>query len=69
MAETYCGKTCTSCIQKEALNCPGCKVGPGRQYSGECALAKCCRNKKHQEELSGDFACRQQLHLVFFFLY
>lgn len=49
MAETYCGKTCMDCEQKEALNCPGCKAGPGRQYSGDCKLAKCCREKGHQE--------------------
>lgn len=28
MAETYCGKTCAECTQKEILNCPGCKAGP-----------------------------------------
>lgn len=47
MAETYCGKTCEECIQKDALNCPGCKAGPGRQFGGECELAKCCRDKGH----------------------
>ena len=49
MAETYCGKTCVECAQKEALNCSGCKAGPGRQYGGDCELAKCCRSKGHQE--------------------
>lgn len=49
MAETYCGKTCAECAQKETLNCSGCKTGPGRQYGGDCELAKCCTDKGHQE--------------------
>ena len=49
MAETYCGKTCAECIQKETMNCFGCKTGPGSQYGGDCELAKCCRSKGHQE--------------------
>lgn len=49
MAETYCGKNCTDCSQKETLSCPGCKVGPGKQYGGDCKLAKCCIEKGHQE--------------------
>lgn len=48
MAETYCGKTCAECVQKEALSCPGCKAGPGKQYGAECELAKCCTGKGHQ---------------------
>lgn len=48
MAETYCGKSCAECRQKEFLNCPGCKVGPGRRFDGDCELAKCCREKGHE---------------------
>ena len=48
MADTYCGKICAECTQKEMLNCPGCKAGPGRQYGGDCELAKCCRDKGHE---------------------
>lgn len=48
MAETYCGKSCAECAQKENLNCPGCKAGPGRQIGGECELARCVRNKSHE---------------------
>lgn len=48
MPETYCGKTCAECVQKEKLNCPGCKPGPGRQYGGDCELAQCCRSKGHE---------------------
>lgn len=47
MTETYCGKSCIDCTQKEELNCPGCNAGPGRQFGGECELAKCCREKGH----------------------
>lgn len=48
MAETYCGKTCAECVSKEALSCSGCKAGPGRQYGGDCELAKCCTSKGHE---------------------
>lgn len=48
MSETYCGKSCADCAQKEALNCPGCRPGPGRQFGGCCELAKCCRDKGHE---------------------
>lgn len=56
MAETYCGKTCAGCAHKENLNCPGCKAGPGRQYGGDCTLAKCCREKGHQECITCGFS-------------
>lgn len=48
MAETYCGKSCAECAQKETMNCPGCKAGPGRQFAGDCELAKCVRSKGHE---------------------
>ena len=48
MAETYCGKNCIECVQKESLNCLGCKAGPGRQFGGDCELAKCVRDKGHE---------------------
>ncbi len=48
MAETYCAKQCTDCVQKEVLSCPGCKVGPGRQFGGDCELARCVREKGHE---------------------
>ena len=47
MAETYCGKTCAECTKREELNCQGCKAGPGRQFGGDCELAKCVRDKGH----------------------
>ena len=48
MAETYCGKTCAECSKREELNCQGCKTGPGRQFGGDCELAKCIRSKGHE---------------------
>lgn len=48
MAETYCGKTCAECSMKDELNCPGCKLEPGRPITGDCALARCCREKSHE---------------------
>ena len=49
MAETYCGKTCAECTEKELLACPGCKFGPARQPDGDCTIADCCRKKGHQD--------------------
>ncbi len=48
MAETYCGKSCAECAQKEQLNCQGCKYGPGRRFNGDCELAKCVMEKGHE---------------------
>lgn len=48
MSETYCGRSCTACTQGEALGCPGCEFGPGRRFSEECEIAKCCREKGHE---------------------
>ena len=48
MSETYCGKDCGSCPQRETMNCPGCKTGPGAVWPGECELAKCCRDRGHE---------------------
>ena len=48
MAETYCGKSCAECTKREELNCQGCKTGPGRQFGGDCDLAKCGRDKGHE---------------------
>lgn len=48
MAETYCGKSCSECSQKDVLYCFGCKAGPGRLNGGACELAKCCREKGHE---------------------
>ena len=45
MSETYCGKNCETCNHNESLSCPGCKAGPG----GTCSLAKCCRQKGHED--------------------
>lgn len=48
MAETYCGKNCAECTDKEKLGCTGCKTGSGKLWPEECELAKCCREKGHQ---------------------
>lgn len=48
MAETYCGKSCESCEHKEAMHCPGCRLGPGRTGTNNCELAACCRGKGHE---------------------
>lgn len=48
MAETYCGKSCDTCLEKTKLNCPGCRFGPGRAYAGDCTIAKCCMSRNLQ---------------------
>ena len=48
MAETYCGKNCAECSKREKLNWQGCMAGPGRQFGGDCELAKCVRDKGHE---------------------
>lgn len=48
MADTYCGKNCAECAQREERGCPGCTDGPGKRIYGECALAKCCREKEYE---------------------
>lgn len=45
MDKSYCGKSCGDCMYKEKLNCPGCKAGPGRFQSDECAIGVCARTK------------------------
>ena len=48
MANTYCGKDCEFCSRKTNLECQGCKLGPGRQWNGDCEIAACCRDKGHE---------------------
>lgn len=59
MSETYCGKLCTECTQKEALACPGCNAGPG----GTCTIAKCCRQKGHENCSTCSFSAKCHLQL------
>ena len=60
MAETYCGKSCAECTKKEQLNCSGCKAGPGRQFGGDCELAKCVRDKGHETWVSRGIAAHSE---------
>lgn len=48
MSDTYCGKECSNCQQKEILDCPGCKAGPGNICRGDCPLSSCIREKCHE---------------------
>lgn len=48
MSETYCGKNCAECAQKESLNCQGCKYGPARQFGGDCKISQCAMEKGHE---------------------
>ena len=48
MSESWCGKSCEECLYRESEDCPGCKDGPGSQWSGNCPIAQCCRSKGHE---------------------
>lgn len=48
MAESYCGKSCKACPQKQQSLCPGCRTGPGRKFGGDCKLAACVHEKGHE---------------------
>lgn len=48
MAETYCGKSCNECTERENTDCPGCKLGSGKSLGGTCKLAKCVQSKGHE---------------------
>ncbi len=63
MTETYCGKVCAECTYREALNCPGCKTGPGRADGGDCELAKCLRAKGHESCETCNIRCGKP-HIV-----
>lgn len=41
--ESFCGKVCSQCTYRDALQCRGCREGEGRRY-GACRVADCCRN-------------------------
>lgn len=47
MNETLCGKSCEQCDWREPHQCPGCQAGPGNVHTGQCEIAKCCREKGH----------------------
>lgn len=47
MTETFCGKDCDLCQEKQSGACRGCKEGPGRRFGGNCSIADCCRDKYH----------------------
>lgn len=48
MGESYCGKRCDECPARPGGHCAGCKDGPGSPWSGDCEIARCCRNKGHE---------------------
>ncbi len=41
--ESYCGKDCRECTDREETDCPGCLSGPGGRYYKGCEIAVCCR--------------------------
>ena len=45
MGNSYCGKNCDDCLDKEDVGCPGCKNGPGKASGAICEIAKCCSGR------------------------
>lgn len=41
--ESYCGKDCRECTDREETDCPGCFSGPGGRYYKGCEIGVCCR--------------------------
>jgi DNA-binding XRE family transcriptional regulator len=58
-SESFCGKACSKCNYRDKIACKGCKDGPGKQYSGQCQVAFCCRNNHLSscEECTGKKGC------------
>jgi len=52
MGNSYCGKDCNDCLDKDEVGCPGCKTGPGKQDGALCEIASCC-NGRLKEECAG----------------
>lgn len=48
MPETFCGKNCENCEQKQELNCQGCKQPWGKPANEDCEIAVCCCGKGHE---------------------
>ena len=49
MTKTYCGKDCSVCMDKEALNCTGCTDEENRMQNKDCEIAGCCVKKGHED--------------------
>ena len=45
MENSFCGKVCDDCLERETVGCPGCKNGPGKDSGTLCEIARCCNNK------------------------
>lgn len=45
MGNSYCGKNCNDCLDKEEVGCPGCKNGPGKASGALCEIARCCNGR------------------------
>lgn len=47
MGETFCGKRCEVCAQREEQMCSGCKNGSEGRF-GDCEIASCCVEKGYE---------------------
>jgi len=52
MENSFCGKDCNDCLDKEDVGCPGCKAGPGKTGGSLCEIANCCR-EQYKENCAG----------------
>lgn len=47
MIDSRCGLHCTGCEYKESRGCKGCIETGGHPFHGECPVAGCCQERKH----------------------
>ena len=45
MENSFCGKDCEDCLDRETVGCPGCKNGPGKEGGALCEIARCCSSQ------------------------
>jgi hypothetical protein len=53
-----CGSLCSECKYRVKFNCPTCHKSNGKQFWGNCDVAKCSIGKRiHDCSVCDDFAC------------
>lgn len=53
--ESFCGKNCETCPQRQALPCPGCMTWEPGSLSRSCEIAQCCAQNGHRQCVTCQF--------------
>lgn len=63
MSDTYCGKKCEACAERAEIQCPGCRVGPGKAYTGDCGISRCSVQRGYHDcsKCSTYSTCRNRM--------